>query len=179
MHLIPTGAPGLVELVCTKVADNLIRAGRLIHSVWAVVPAAQVPELEARVLRWRSHVQAFVCHGDPLKFSQRRMVAAGIVSRQGWEVYKRLLVAAGVLVVYPRSGCAWAYGWDRRKFGALVRRGIVTLPYPTDGSEPPPIFTPRAVAQNTQRSQSAQLSEVTTWAREVEGQGDKGRARRG
>ena len=178
MQLVPTGEPGLVEWVCTKVADNLIRAGQVIHSVWAVVPPEKVLGLDARALRWRSHVEAFVCHGDRLRFSQRRMVAAGVVSRQGWEVYKRLLVAAGVLVVYPRSGCAWSYGWDRRKFGALIRRGLITPPYPAEG-EPPPIFTPKAVTQNAQRSQAAQLSAVTTWARDVDGQGDSGRPRHG
>lgn len=169
MQLVPTGAPGLVELVCTKVADNLIRAGQIIHSVWAVVPPAELPGLEARAERWRNHIEAFVCHGDPLKFSQRRMVAAGVVSRQGWEVYKRLLVAAGVLVVFPRSGCAWSYGWGRRKFIALSKRGLVRPPYPTDETEPPPIFTPRAVTQVVQRTQATQLSRVTTWAKDQKG----------
>lgn len=164
MELIPTGAPGVVELVATKLADNLIRAGQLIHSVWAVVPPAQLSEQDERSQRWRAHVQAFVCHGDPLHFSQRRMVSAGIVSRPTWEVYKVLLQNAGVLVVYPRSGCAWCYGWDRRKFGALVRRGLIALPYPD--IEPPPIFTPRAATQYAKFSQSAQLSAVSTWANE-------------
>lgn len=168
MHLVRTRDTGLVEWIAVKVADNLIRAGQRIHDVWAVVPAAKVPEIAARELRWRSHVQAFVCHGDPLRFSQRRMVGAGIVSRQGWEAYKRVLVDAGVLQVFARSGCAWTYGWDRRKFGALVRRGLVTLPYPAEG-EPPAIFTPRAVAQVAQRSQSAQLSAVSTWAKDTPG----------
>jgi len=170
LQLVRTRDTGLVELVCIKIADNLIRAGRAMHDVWAVVPEARLPEMTARELRWRSHVQAFVCHGDPLRFSQRRMVAAGVVSRTTWEIYKRVLVDAGVLVVYARSGCSWAYGWDRRKFGALVRRGLVTLPYPADGSEPPPIFTPKAATQISQHSQSAQLSAASTvYARDVSG----------
>lgn len=164
MQLIPTGRPGVVELVATKLADNLIRAGQLIHSVWAVVPEHQVAAMDERSQRWRSHVQAFVCHGDRLRFSQRAMWRAGVVSRPGWEVYKQLLVDAGVLIVYPRSGCSWAYGWDRHKFGALVRRGLITLPYPN--GDPPPIFTPRADAQMAQHSQAAQLSSITTWAKE-------------
>ena len=178
MQLVPTGQPGMVELVCVKVAHGLIRAGQALADVWAVVPPGQLAEVEGRALRWRSHVQAFVCHGDPLHFSQRAMVRAGICSRQGWEVYKRVLVAAGVLQVYPRSGCAWSYGWDRRKLGALVRRGLITLPYPAEG-EPPPIFTPKAVAQLAQRRQSAQLSEVSTWARDVPGAPNDRRPRHG
>lgn len=164
MDLVPTGAPGVVELVATKLADNLIRAGQVLHSWWAVVPARQVPELDARHMRWRSHVQAFVCHGDRLRFSQRAMWRAGIVSRQGWDVYKDLLAAAGVIIVYPRSGCLWAWGWDRRKFGALLRRGLIALPYP-DG-EPPPVFTPRADAQMAHHTQTPQLSIQTVWARD-------------
>lgn len=166
MHLETRSGPGLVELVATKLADNLIRAGQLIHSVWAVVPADDLPEQDARAQRWRSHVQAFVCHGDRLRFSQRRMCQAGIVSRPGWEVYKQLLVSAGLLIVYPRSGCMWAYGWDRRKFGALLRRQLITLPYPD--MEPPAIFTPKADTQFAQLSQSAQLSKVSSWSRDVE-----------
>lgn len=170
MQLVRTRDKGLVELVAVKIADRLIRAGQMIHDVWAVVPAPQLPEHEARAERWRNHLESFVCHGDPVKFSQRKMVGQGTVSRQGWDAYMKILKDAGVLQVFPRSGCAWSWGWDRRKLIALSRRGLVSLPYPIDGSEPPPIFTSRAVAQVVQRSQSAQLSTVSTWARDVDGQ---------
>ena len=164
MDLVPTQGPGVVELVAIKLADGLIRAGRYIHSAWAVVPPEAALQVGERLIRWRSHVQAFVAHGDPLRFSQRRMCRAGIVSRPAWDLYKRVLVDAGVLLVYPRSGCWWAYGWDRRKFGALVRRGVVALPYPD--CDPPPVFTPRAVAQPAHHTQPAHMTVAVTWARD-------------
>lgn len=146
-------------LVATKIADGLIRAGQLIHQRWAVVP--DPPRERMRADRWRSHVQAFVLWAAPLGFSQRKVIGAGVVGRKGYETYMRLLRAAGVVVVYPRSGAAWAYGWDRRKFSALLRRGLISLPYPID-VEPPPLFETRAA--DAQLAQCRQLAQVSTFA---------------
>jgi hypothetical protein len=155
MHLVK--AP--VVLVATKLADALIRAGQMIHARWAVVP--DPPRERARADRWRQHVQSFALWAAPLNFSQRKVIGAGIVGRRGYETYMRLMRAAGVIVVYPRSGAAWAYGWDRRKFSALVRRGLVDLPYPIS-EDPPPLFETRAA--DTQLAHYRQLTQVSTWA---------------
>jgi hypothetical protein len=151
-------APARFEVVAVAIGDNLIRLGQTIHRRYAVAPAGEPDAPIWRAQRWRSHVQAFVLHGDPLKFSQRKMIAAGIVTRPSYDGYMKLLQKAGVLHVYARSGAAWDHRWDRRKFCALVRRGLVSLPYPLD-KEPWPVLEARtAVAQRAQRSAAAQVS---------------------
>ncbi len=163
MQLVPQG-PSHIELWAVAIGDGLIRAGQRLHRRFAVVPnEPAADELYVRLERWRSHVQAFVAFGDPLHFSQRKMIAAGIVTRPGHDTYMGLLKAAGLVVSYPRSSYAWAWDWDRRKFAALLRRGLITLPYPTD-ADPPKLFDgPVADAQYEQRTQPAQVS--TIWAK--------------
>lgn len=162
MQLVPQGKSH-IELWAVAIGDGLIRAGQRIHRAFAVVadePAAD--ELYVRLERWRSHVQAFVAFGDPLAFAQRPMIAAGIVTRPAHDTYMRLLKRAGLIVSYPRSGYAWAWDWDRRKFAALLRRGLITLPYPID-ADPPKLFAgPVADAQYAQRTQPAQVSVWTS-----------------
>ncbi len=159
MQLVPRGKSP-VELWAVAIGDGLIKAGQRIHRRFAVVAPGQGLKANARDDRWRMHVQAFVCFGDPLKFSQRKMIAAGIVTRPAHDTDMGLLKGAGVIVAYPRSGYVWAYGWDRRKLGALLRRKLITLPFPLD-ADPPKLFEgPVADAQYTQRTQGAQLSTV-------------------
>ena len=162
MQLVPQGKPWR-ELWAVAIGDGLIRAGQRIHRAFAVVPNEEASdELYVRLARWRSHVLAFVAFGDPLRFSQRQMIAAGIVTRPAHDTYMGLLKRAGLIVSYPRSGYAWAWDWDRRKFAALLRRGLITLPYPTD-ADPPKLFAgPVADAQYAQRTQPTQVSVV--WA---------------
>lgn len=166
MQLVPQG-PSHIELWAVAIGDGLIRAGQRLHRRFAVVadePAAD--ELYVRLERWRSHVLAFVAFGDPLAFAQRPMIAAGIVTRPAHDTYMRLLKRAGLIVSYPRSGYAWAWDWDRRKFAALLRRGLITLPYPTD-TDPPKLFDgPVADAQYAQRTQPTQVSVM--WATSAE-----------
>lgn len=164
MELVRTRDTGLVEYIAIKIADNLIRAGRIIHDQWAVVPAAAVPEMTARELRWRASLQSFTLWASKLDFSQRRVQASGLCSRKTFETYMKILKDAGVVVAYPKSGTVWAFGWDVRKFNALLRRGLVTPPYPVEG-EPPPLFATRGA--ESQLAQIRQLSQVSTWAREV------------
>lgn len=152
----------LVELMAVRIGDAFIRCGRAIHSRWAVVP--DVPREPSRADRWRSHVQAFALWSGQLSFSQRKTIAAGIVTRKGFDVYMAVLKQMGVVVVWPRSGAAWAAGWDHRKFAALVRRGLVQVPCPAD-RDPPAILRTRAAHTQcaqliTKRAQSAQVSTV-------------------
>ena len=162
MQLVPRGKSH-IELWAVAIGDGLIKAGERIHRRFAVASSVRDAEaLYVRPARWCAHVQAFVAFGDPLEFSQRKMIAAGIVTRSAHDTYMGLLKGSALIVAYPRSGYAWAYGWDRRKFCALLRRGLITLPYPTD-SEPPKLFDgPVADAQYAQRTQAAQVSVV--WA---------------
>jgi hypothetical protein len=159
MQLVPRG-PSFVEVLAVRLADGLLVAGQRLHARFAVpAPGQTSDELVHLAARWRSHVQAFVTWGDPLRFSQRKMIRAGIVSRPAWDVYTKLLgqAGAGVLVVYKNSGICWAYGWERRKFNALLRRGLISVPHPTD-DEPPAIFPPTSVAHNARLTQSARVS---------------------
>lgn len=154
---------GLVELVATKIGDGFIRFGRVIHSRWAVVPA-DVPRERLRADRWRSELMRYALWADPLRFSQRAVVRSGLCTRPTHETYLKLLQDAGLVLTYPKQGTYWAHGWDRRKFSALLRRGLLQLPYPAD-REPPPLFkTPRADAQLAQFTRQlrapAQVSRV-------------------
>jgi len=160
MRLVPRGKPH-IELIAIAIGDGLIRAGQRLHRRFAVVPDEPAADkLYVRLERWRSHIQAFVAFGDPLHFSQRKMIAAGIVTRPAHDTYIGLLKRAGMVVAYPRSSYAWAWDWDRRKFAALLRRGLITLPYPID-ADPPKLFDgPVADAQYAQRTQPAQVSTV-------------------
>jgi len=147
------------ELVAVAIGANLIRAGQQIQRRYAVVPAGLPDDaLSIRMARWRMHVAAFVTHSDRLSFSQRRVIAAGIVTRPGYDVYMGLLKEAKILKTYARSGVLWAAPWTKVRFLVLLRRGEFTLPYPVD-REPPAVLGGRvADAQYAQRRQPAQLS---------------------
>lgn len=147
------------ELVAVAVGDKLIRMGQTLHRRFAVAPPGQsANDLFIRAERYRLHVASFVTLGDPLDFAQRRMIAAGIVTRPGHNFYMGLLRDAGCLKVYPRSGVRWVYPWTRWRFLVLLRRQEITLPYPLD-REPPAVLGGRvADAQYAQRTQPAQLS---------------------
>jgi len=162
MQLVPQGKSH-IELWAVAIADKLIQGGQMLHRRFAVVPSEEAADdLYVRLERWRMHVEKFVAFGDPLDFSQRRMIAAGIVTRPAHDTYMGLLKRAGLIVSYPRSCYRWAWDWDRRKFCALLRRGLISLPYPTR-SDPPKLFDgPVADAHYAQRTQPAQVSVI--WA---------------
>jgi len=160
MQLIPEG-DSYIELWALAIADNLIKAGQRIHRRFAVVTDQPIDdELFVRLERWRMNVQEFIAMGDPLEFSQRAMERAGIARRKAHDKYMGLLVSAGMLIVYPRSGAYWAFPWNKRRALVMIRRKLVELPYPTR-EDAPPLFVGRvADAQLTQRTQLTQVSTV-------------------
>lgn len=159
MQLIPQGQSH-IELWAVAIADNLIRAGQIIHRRFVVMPYAPEPDLMfERLEGWRLNTQAFITHGAPLDFSQRRMAEAGIARRKAYDKYLKLLRDAGMLMVYPRSGAYWAYGWDKRKALVMIRRRLVELPYPVF-EDAPPLFVSHAA--DTQLAQHTQLTQVST-----------------
>lgn len=167
MRLVRTRDVGLVELVATKIADNLIRAGQVLHSRWAVIPPAEIEPTFERLNAWRVSLSAFVTYAAPLDFSQRRVLAAGICTRTAFDTYMGLLRQMGVIISYPRSGTIWAAGWDKRAFLVKLRRRWVEAPFSLD-ADPPPLLKGRvAESQFAQRTQLAQLSTVSTWARDT------------
>lgn len=153
--------PPTLTLFASVVADNLIRAGQLIARRYAVVPDSDATRLHARADRWRAHVEQFCFFGNQLRFSQRRMLKTGLCTRPTWDVYTGLLVNAGVMIKIKRSGCYWRDGWDRHKLAVLLRRRMMTLPYPLD-EDPPPLFHTRA--SETQRAQRSQTAQLSTWS---------------
>lgn len=163
MQLVPKGKPH-IELWAVAIGDNLIRAGQIIHRRFAVVANdAAADALAIRLDGWRGGTEQFILWGDRVNFSQRQMERAGIVRRMAYEKYMGVLKASGVLIVYPRSGAYWAYGWNRRKLAVMIRRRLIELPYPID-EDAPPLFVGRvADAQLAQHTQLTQVSAV--WAK--------------
>jgi hypothetical protein len=163
MQLVPQG-PSHVELWAVAVADNLIKAGQMIHRRFAVVPEdVAADELFVRLERWRMGTERFIFWGAPLAFSQRKMAEAGIARRKAHDKYMKLLRDAGLLIVYPQSGAYWAYPWNKRAALISIRRRLIALPYPI-AEDAPALFTgPVADAQLAQHTQLTQVSAV--WAR--------------
>jgi len=169
---------GPITLVGVAIGDFLIRAGQLCRRRFAAVPEDQVDQAGPWWLaeRWRLAVLAFCLHGDPLAFSQRRMERAGICKRRAWQRYTDLLAAGGVMVKVDRGGCYWAAGWNRHKLGVMLRRRMLSLPYPVD-REPPPLFDrPAKRILSTQKgpvhSETPQLSQAASWAHTVPAPGE-------
>jgi hypothetical protein len=163
MQLVPRGKSH-VELWAVAIGDHLIRAGKILHRRFAVMPYSPEPDpLFQRLESWRLNTQAFITHGAPLGFSQRRMAEAGIARRKAYDKYTGLLREAGILLVYPRSGVYWAFPWDKRKALVMIRRRLIELPYPILEDAPLLFIGPAADAQLAQHTQLTQVS--TVWAK--------------
>jgi len=160
MQLVPRG-PSWRELWAVKIADALLVAGQQLHARFAVVPDEPTgDELFVRLETWRTRTMQFITFGDPLNFSERRMEEAGVALRQARKAYLRVLKAAGMLVVYERSGVYWVHPWTKRGALVMIRRRMISLPYPT-GQDAPPLFVGRvADAQLPQRTQLPQVRTV-------------------
>lgn len=125
--------------------------------------------------RWRMGLEQFFMYSEmefkdpkdgkvkPIEFSQRHMERAGICEREVWEVYKRVGVGLGVLVVIPSSGTypairthtrsGRAVGWSRGALREAFRAGVFEItPLPRPDSEPPYLNELRfTVAQSPRR----------------------------
>lgn len=125
--------------------------------------------------RWRMGLEQFFMYSEmefkdpkdgkvkPIEFSQRHMERAGVCDRDVWEVYKRVGVGLGVLVVIPSSGTypairthtrsGRAVGWSRGALREAFRSGVFEIiPLPHPDSEPPMLNELRfTVAQSPRR----------------------------
>lgn len=175
MNLTLTTGPGLAERLCLRTGDMLIRVGQWLRGHYAV----QTPRRERlREDRWHTALQQFVTFGAPLNFSQRKCLAAGIVTRKGYDELMGILRAAGVIEVYGRSGATWGAEWDKRRALVLIRRHEVPggLHCPTDYDPPAVLFPPTAVAQaarrnSTDHSRAVLAQQAAVFARDVERRG--------
>ena len=129
--------------------------------------------------RWRMGFEQFCMYSEmefrdpkdgkvkPIEFSQRYMERAGICGREVWEVYKRVGVSLGVLVVIPSKGTYYAIrthtrktrtqdsipvAWSRGAVREAFKAGFFTIaPLPLPDSEPPMLNELRfTVARSTQ-----------------------------
>lgn len=126
----------------------------------------------ARAESWRMALGQFVTFAAPLNFSRAQVLGAGICSRPAYDKFMYLLRKCGAVVTYAKSGSCWGAGWDRRKFQALLRRGLVQPPFPLDLDAPRVLHTRTLESQRAQPSKSAQPAPsraLVVWAHTVSG----------
>jgi len=123
------------------------RPARLVRRDY-VSPAAVLPEATAS--QWNLYATAFAFHGNQLRFSERRMMQAGVCTSPAYRKYKELLRDAGVIVTVERRGTQWSPGWGYPRFRSEVRNGSLSLPLPT--GQPPALNTRGWAPQITHRT---------------------------
>jgi hypothetical protein len=141
---------------------TLVRTMPLMAVPMQVAPAPADPFVRAE--GWRMALGQFVTWAAPLDFSRARVLAAGICSRPSYDKFMFLLRHDGAVVTFAKSGTVWGAGWDKRKYQALLRRGLVRPPYPTDTDAPRVLHTRALQSQASQPSHASQgQAHARTW----------------
>lgn len=141
---------------------TLVRTHALTAEPMLVAPAPADPF--ARAEGWRMALGQFVTWAAPLAFSRARVLAAGVCSRPAYDKFMYLLRHDGAVVTFAKSGTVWGAGWDKRKYQALLRRGLLRPPFPLDTDAPRVLHTRALQSQAAQPSQPAQVhAYARTW----------------
>lgn len=112
--------------------------------------------------RWKSAIVKFTLLGNMCGFGWHDL--QGLVDRPGWDVYKQLLVNAGVLELGAgRRPTDWAAEWSYCRFRVAVKFDRLSLPFPT--GSPPAVRWARGydVKQCTQTKHASKLEGMAVW----------------
>jgi hypothetical protein len=131
----PDMTAAAVAQFAASVAGGPVTAGtQELREFAAVASEARRADDDDEIARWDSSVTKFALLGNLRGFGYRDL--RGLVDRPGWEIFKGLMVDAGILEngagTRPTS---WAGEWCYTRFRIAVKWSRLELPYP-EGDPP-------------------------------------------